>query len=288
MNQNLKQRILTALVGVPVIVALLLFLGVEGVAFFAWVISMGMLYEYCRMFFNLEDATRKTVIALIVGTFIHAFYYVFNAQMSGQLLGLAPVFGFFILFLFLVPRLLRYGGSAALNSPEGGELLTKHVQELMALCFGMVYCVWFPLLMVAIRELNGGKFWVLLGLIIVWSNDTFAYFGGKFMGKHLLFETVSPKKTVEGAVTGVLGALVLGCLFAHVFLPDVPLWVLTVMILTVSASSIIGDLCESLIKRASKKKDSGSLLPGHGGFLDRFDGVIFALPTLYALLWLLA
>jgi phosphatidate cytidylyltransferase len=287
MNQNLKQRILTALVGIVVILVLLLALGVEGVAIFSWVISMGMLYEFCRMFFTLEDANRKTVIALIAGTFVHAFNYYFNARMSAQLLGLAPVYGFFILFLFMVPGLLRYGGSKALNSPEGIELMSKHVRELMALCFGMVYCVWFPLLMVPIRELNGGKYWVLFVLIIVWSNDTFAYFGGKFFGKHPLFETVSPKKTIEGAVTGFIGAFIFAMIFAHVYLPEAHVGVISVMILTVSAASIVGDLAESLIKRASNKKDSGSILPGHGGFLDRFDGVVFALPTLYALLWLL-
>ena len=287
MNQNLKLRVLTAVLGVPLIVGLLLFLGVEGVAFFSWVISMGMLFEYCRMFFNLEDANRKTALALLSGTVLHAFNYMFNAGMSAQIIGLLPVYLFFILFLFMLPGLLHYGGSKKLNSPEGGDLVSRHVGELMALCFGMVYCVWFPMLMVAIRELNHGKFWVLFGLLIVWSNDTFAYFGGKAFGKHFLFEKVSPKKTKEGAVSGVLGALAIGMVFTHFYLPDAPLWAVAAMILTVSAASITGDLAESLIKRASGKKDSGSVLPGHGGFLDRFDGVVFGMPMLYALLWLL-
>lgn len=287
MNQNLKLRVLTAVVGVPLILSLLVFLGVEGVAFFAYVISMGMLFEYCRMFFSLEDANRKTAIALIVASFIHAFNYVLTTGLSTALLGLAPVFGFFVLFLFMVPRLLNYGGSAALNSDKGIETLRKHVQELMALCFGMVYCVWFPLLMVSVREQSSGKFWVLFALIVVWSNDTFAYFIGKILGKHPLYETVSPKKTIEGAIGGVLGALVLGTLFAKVYLPAVPNAMLCVIVLTVSVASILGDLVESLLKRASNKKDSGSLLPGHGGFLDRFDGVTFAIPALYAMLWIL-
>ena len=288
MNQNLKQRILTAVVGVIVILGLLIFLGLEGVAFFAWVISMGMLFEYCRMFLGLEDANRKTGIALIVCSLIHLLNYFWSGTLNAHLLGLGPVFFFFILFLFMVPGLLHYGGAAKLNSPEGAALVTKHVQELMALCFGIVYCVWFPMLMVSIRDLNHGRFWVLFGLVIVWSNDTFAYFGGKYFGKHFLFETISPKKTREGAVSGVLGALVLGLIFSKFFLPEVSLWALIVIILTVSVASIIGDLTESLIKRASHKKDSGSILPGHGGFLDRFDGVVFAMPTLYALLWILA
>jgi phosphatidate cytidylyltransferase len=265
MNQNLKLRIITSLIGVPIILTLLLAMGIEGVAIFAWVISMGMLYEFCRMFFNLKDANRKTVIALLIGTFLHIFYYVYNPGISAPLLGLGPVFGLSIVFLLLVPGLLNYGGAVALNSAEGGELVTKHVQELMAICFGMVYCVWFPLMLVAVREWNGGKFWVLLGLIIVWSTDVFAYFGGKYFGKHFLYE---------------IG-------FGRIYLPGVSIPILTFIILTVSVSSIVGDLAESLLKRASGKKDSGSILPGHGGFLDRFDGVVFAMPALYTLLWLL-
>jgi phosphatidate cytidylyltransferase len=287
MNQNLKLRIITSLIGVPIILTLLLAMGIEGVAIFAWVISMGMLYEFCRMFFNLKDANRKTVIALLIGTFLHIFYYVYNPGISAPLLGLGPVFGLSIVFLLLVPGLLNYGGAVALNSAEGGELVTKHVQELMAICFGMVYCVWFPLMLVAVREWNGGKFWVLLGLIIVWSTDVFAYFGGKYFGKHFLYETVSPKKTIEGAITGIVFAVLLGIGFGRIYLPGVSIPILTFIILTVSVSSIVGDLAESLLKRASGKKDSGSILPGHGGFLDRFDGVVFAMPALYTLLWLL-
>ena len=285
MNQNLKLRILTAVIGLMVIMTLLLFLGIEGVAFFAWVISIGMLYEYCRMFFSLQDAGRKTAIAILFATFIHVFNYIFNSRMSAQVMAHVPVFIFFILFLFMIPQLLRYGGSEAAHSPEGEELITKHVQELMALCFGLVYCVGFPMLMVAIRSQHHGKYWILFGLLIVWSNDTFAYFGGKRFGRHFLFETISPKKTKEGALAGVLGAIIAGYLFGIYFLPTQPWYLLLTIILTVSGASILGDLAESLLKRASKKKDSGSILPGHGGFLDRFDGVVFAIPTLYLLLW---
>ncbi len=286
MNQNLKLRIVTALVGVPLILLCLLGLGIEGVAFFAWLVSMGMMFEFCRMFFSLEDARQKTFIALIATTFVHAFNYLFNARMSASLLGLTPVFGFFILFLLMVPKLLHYRGKDALETEEGLTLLEKHLRELMALCFGMVYCVWFPLLMVAIREMTNGKHWLLFALIVVWSNDTFAYFSGKYFGNRKLYETISPKKTWEGAVGGVLGAMITAGSYAHFFLPRESVILIVVMILAVSAASIFGDLCESLLKRASRVKDSGSILPGHGGFLDRFDGVVFAVPALYALLWL--
>ncbi len=286
MNQNLKLRIITAVIGVPIILLCLIGLGIEGVAFFSWIISMGMLYEFCQMFFKLEDAKRKTFIALMVGTFVHAFNYVFNSQMSASLLGLAPVYGFFLLFLFMVPSLFNYQSKEALSTEAGIDRLNTHLHELMALCFGMVYCVWFPLLLVSIREINNGKHWVIFCLLIVWSSDTFAYFAGKFFGKHRLYETISPKKTWEGAIGGSLGAVLVAGVYAHFFIPHPSLEVILVIILTVSGASILGDLCESLIKRACRVKDSGTILPGHGGFLDRFDGVLFALPTLYALLWI--
>ncbi len=284
MNQNLKLRVMTALVGVPVILGLLLFGGVEGVAFFAWVISMGMFYEYCRMFFSLDDAKLKTGIALAVCTLAHLCNYLLTAGMVASLMGLAPVFCFFLLFLFQVPRLLNYGGKDALNRPEGIAILQKHVQELMALCFGMVYCVWFPMLMVNLRGFASGKHWLIFTLLVVWSGDSFAYFSGKFFGKHLLYETVSPKKTWEGAFGGAFGALIVAGSYAYAFLPHSHLLLAGVMILTICVAEALGDLCESLLKRASNVKDSGSILPGHGGFLDRFDGVVFALPVAYALL----
>lgn len=286
MNQNLKLRIITAVIGVPIILVCLTSLGIEGVAFFSWLISVGMLFEFCQMFFKLEDARRKTAIALVVATFVHAFNYLFNAQMSASLLGLAPVFGFFLLFLFMVPSLFHYQSKDALATDAGVQLLQKHMQELMALCFGMVYCVWFPLLLVSIREMTNGKHWVIFCLLIVWSSDTCAYFSGKFLGKHKLYETISPKKTWEGAIGGTLGAMLVAGAYAYYFIPYPGMLAILVIILTVSAASALGDLCESMMKRASNVKDSGTILPGHGGFLDRFDGVLFALPALYALLWM--
>ena len=138
--------------------------------------------------------------------------------------------------------------------------------------------------MVSVRSFAYGQHWLIFTLIVVWSGDTFAYFAGKFFGKHLLYETVSPKKTWEGAIGGTLGAFIAAGSYAYFFLPHNHLILVAVMILTISIAEALGDLCESLLKRASNVKDSGSILPGHGGFLDRFDGVVFALPVSYALL----
>lgn len=288
MNQNLKLRIMTAAIGVPLILVLLTSLGIEGVALFSWIVSMGMLFEFCRLFFSLPDAGAKTAMMLLLNTVFHFLNYWMSIGLSSSFLGLMPLFLLFIVFLLMVPRLLNYEGSAALATEEGTQKLSKHFQELMAACFGMIYASWIPMLMVTIRQSNQGKYWLIFAMLVVWSSDTFAYFGGKYFGKRLFFETVSPKKTWEGALTGSIGALIVSLVFAQVYINGVSFIEIGVMSLTISVASMLGDLCESMMKRAANVKDSGSILPGHGGFLDRFDGVVFALPVMLAFLWLLS
>jgi phosphatidate cytidylyltransferase len=279
---------MTAAIGVPLILVLLTSLGIEGVALFSWIVSMGMLFEFCRLFFSLPDAGTKTSMMLLLNTVFHFLNYWMSIGLSSSFLGLMPLFLLFIVFLLMVPRLLNYEGSAALATEEGAQKLSKHFQELMAACFGMIYASWIPMLMVTIRQSNQGKYWLIFAMLVVWSSDTFAYFGGKYFGKRLFFETVSPKKTWEGALTGSIGALIVSLVFAQVYINGVSFIEIGVMSLTISVASMLGDLCESMMKRATNVKDSGSILPGHGGFLDRFDGVVFALPVMLAFLWLLS
>jgi len=117
-------------------------------------------------------------------------------------------------------------------------------------------------------------------LVIIWCNDTFAYLVGITMGKNKLFERISPKKTVEGFVGGVIFAVVAGILLAHFYLhQDLIKWIIIAMI--VSAFGTLGDLIESKFKRLAGVKDSGHIMPGHGGFLDRLDSIIFVAPFVY-------
>jgi phosphatidate cytidylyltransferase len=117
-------------------------------------------------------------------------------------------------------------------------------------------------------------------LVIIWANDTFAYLVGITMGKNKLFERISPKKTIEGFVGGVIFAVVAGILLAQFYLMDSTIkWIIIAMI--VSAFGTLGDLIESKFKRIAGVKDSGNIMPGHGGFLDRLDSIIFVAPFVY-------
>lgn len=129
---------------------------------------------------------------------------------------------------------------------------------------------------------------IILGLfILIWTNDTFAYLVGKSMGKHKLFERVSPKKTIEGFLGGVVFAAFAGFLISKLYIQPNPefssksILIWTIIALIVSIFGTIGDLIESKFKRISGVKDSGSIMPGHGGILDRLDSVIFVAPIIF-------
>ena len=132
----------------------------------------------------------------------------------------------------------------------------------------------------AITTQVAGRGWLLLLLAVVFGTDTGAYYVGKALGRHKLAPKISPGKTVEGALGGTFLGVVLGCLWGYYFLM-VPFRVLIPLCAGLSIVGQIGDLLESMIKRACGVKDSGRLLPGHGGLLDRVDALIFAAPVLY-------
>jgi phosphatidate cytidylyltransferase len=137
--------------------------------------------------------------------------------------------------------------------------------------------------MVAIREMRGPA-GLFLMMLTVFVSDTAQYYSGRAFGKRHLAPVISPKKTVEGAVGGFLfGAIVLGVV-GRWWLPEVPIGIRVVMGLLVVALGIAGDLFESMLKRSAGVKDSSSLIPGHGGILDRIDALLFAAPAYYVVL----
>lgn len=120
--------------------------------------------------------------------------------------------------------------------------------------------------------------WVLFPMFVIWAGDTGAYFAGRAFGKHKLSPRLSPKKTWEGAVGGTVASLGGGLLCKVLLLPHLEVWQVVALALPAAILGQIGDLCESAMKRATGVKDSGRILYGHGGMLDRVDGLIFAAP----------
>jgi phosphatidate cytidylyltransferase len=125
--------------------------------------------------------------------------------------------------------------------------------------------------------------WLFLALALNWAGDSVAYYAGRALGRHRLAPVVSPKKTWEGAAGAVAGSVAFGLLYMGYFVPSVTAWKVIVVAMLGNIAGQLGDLAESAIKRGAGVKDSGSLLPGHGGVLDRLDSSLFAVPVVYAL-----
>ena len=149
--------------------------------------------------------------------------------------------------------------------------------------FGMVWIIWSLVHMTLIKELPDGTALLFFLLFVISFSDIFAYFGGKRFGKLMLAPTISPKKTWEGSFFGVVGGGIVGAVFGEITMSMFWLYgMLLAMVLAVVGQ--FGDLIESKIKRLCNVKDSGKILPGHGGILDRIDGHMLAAPVFYYLL----
>ena len=153
---------------------------------------------------------------------------------------------------------------------------------------GFIYCTLFPSFAFRILMLDDGSglYLFLLFLVVVFTGDIFAYFTGRMLGKHRLMPALSPNKTVEGAIGGAIGSVLCALGFVLVLKLDVPLFYYAITAFLTSAVAQTGDLFESLLKRVAGVKDSGKIMPGHGGVLDRLDGVYFGAPVFYFLIFM--
>lgn len=149
--------------------------------------------------------------------------------------------------------------------------------------FGMTYCVLFPNYAVQmVVKLDDGDQWFLFLLLVVFFGDTGAYFAGRFLGKHKMMPQISPNKTWEGAIGGLVASAFAGTLHAAMLLPYVNWLHCVAFCLACGFVAQAGDLLVSLVKRVAQVKDTGGLMPGHGGVLDRLDGLFIACPLVYA------
>ena len=196
---------------------------------------------------------------------------------------------------------------------QAGEHVTVFLVVLLFLLMCCVYVIWFPayrgtqimaaffsffyvpVLMsyvVRARNLPYGRYIFALILLCSWVCDTCAYFAGRFLGRHKLAPVLSPKKTVEGAIGGILGSMaacfIAGLVLQHFHSEERMTGVFLIMGFVCSVLSMIGDLTASAIKRNHNIKDFGHVIPGHGGIMDRFDSMLFVAPVIYYLgAWLL-
>ncbi|HEU4391304.1 MAG TPA: phosphatidate cytidylyltransferase [Blastocatellia bacterium] len=182
--------------------------------------------------------------------------------------------------------------SLALSLLQPDEMKTA-VASVSATVFGLVYVAVLVGFLVAVRaipDVTGARVprlapkLLTLFFALVMMTDTGAYYVGRALGRHKLAPRISPGKTVEGSIGGFITAIAVGPLCKLIFFPEIPIWQAMLLGAAIGIVSQVGDLAESLLKRGSDVKDSSTLLPGHGGMLDRLDSILFCAPLLY-LFW---
>ena len=259
------KRWITSLVAIPFLVLLI---SIGGTFWFAVVINIiciMALWEYFCVVLNKNQkitAIGFQILALLTGLAVlwAAYFHSFNMVLDIIVLNVV------ISTLISLPKFK--------SDSSVWEIVFK-------LVVGIIYIPLFLSYIVLIRNGDNGILWTFLLLTVVFMGDTGAYYLGSYFGKHKLCPAISPNKTVEGALGGLAATLGSGALIKTFFLPLLP-WGLSVLFfISIGLAGQVGDLFESQIKRVAHIKDSGAILPGHGGILDRIDAVLFAAPVAY-------
>jgi phosphatidate cytidylyltransferase len=167
------------------------------------------------------------------------------------------------------------------------ENLTNAPRRVGLSVLGAVYFGILMAALVRLRQLESGEWWIVLTLSVTWLNDTGAYFAGRAFGQHKLYGRVSPSKTWEGFFGGAAASIGAALVVQHFWLPQLQPWGAAAIGAVAAVVGPLGDLSESMLKRAFGSKDSGRLLPGHGGFFDRLDALLFVAPSVLLLVRLL-
>lgn len=257
----LKSRILTAVIGVPIVALWLWFSNEYFIAAGCALLSLCGVFELYRAAGLWEN--KKSVCA--VG-FIAAVIVQFHGLAAYPLIYRAFSVLFVLTLFFL--------------------MFTRHkditLSDIAIVTFGVIYVAYLFSYMVSIRALDRGSLYVWLVPVAAFSADTFAYIAGRLFGKRKLCPEISPKKTVAGAVGGILGCIASLMLFAYIAQFNIIRFALMGAVCSVVCE--FGDMFASIIKRQYGIKDYGNILPGHGGVLDRLDSIIVAAPVIYLFL----
>jgi len=275
---NFWQRALTGTVFVAVLVGAILLGGWYMHITFGVVVLLGLL-EFYKLFENSE-AQPQRILGAIIGTSL--YFVVIMAQISRGHLFEIITFGILICALITVSIFELFRKK---EKPFNNIALTVIGILYVALPFILLNLLAYnrhpePLVLDGAGVYN--LIWPVLGIfILVWCNDTFAYLTGRLIGKHKLFERISPKKTWEGFIGGVIFAVIAGIILAYFLEESYAKYITYALVAGIIGT--LGDLVQSMLKRSVDVKDSGNILPGHGGILDRFDAVLFVVPVIFLL-----
>jgi phosphatidate cytidylyltransferase len=263
------KRWVTGLLLLPVLIYIL-YLGGSLFALLIGLAGLVAMLEYYRIAYHAWQKTLPGAIPVL------------GLLMVPALTGLAHAERLDLIPALLAGNLLLCGVFSlhyASRDPRTLEIVRTQI-------LGVVYIPLLLVLLIPIRQSPQGFALILTLVLVIFAGDTLALYTGTFLGRHKLCPTISPKKTVEGALGGLGGNLLAGLIMKLAAFPDVA-WVKGALFcLAVGAAGQVGDLFESQMKRVSGIKDSGNILPGHGGMLDRIDALLFAGPVAYGLIFL--
>lgn len=251
--------------GIVLVAAALLVIITGGWLLFAVTLALSLIgaFEFFRATGVREEGKKFNALEL-AGYLGIALYYISLVVQWGSMQLMALITAIVVVMAVYVFTFPRY-----------------HADQVIASYFAVIYVGVMLSFVYQTRMLQDGEYIVWLIFLCSWGCDTCAYCAGRLLGKHKMAPVLSPKKTIEGALGGVLGTLILGILYA-VFTKG-PVVEYAIICAIGALISMIGDLAASAIKRNKGIKDYGKLIPGHGGILDRFDSVIFTAPMIYFL-----
>jgi phosphatidate cytidylyltransferase len=268
---NLITRGITGILFVGVILGAIFWSPHAAAVIFTIFMLLGVI-EFFQLFKKHPRAEPSLIMGIVtalilIGGFVFMKYHlIYHVQSGAQLISIALLCLPAILFLTVLIELWRKKEHPILN--VGVSIL------------GFLYVVIPFLLLIILNYVGFGKFPLVAGMfLLIWTNDTFAYLTGRLIGKTKLIERISPNKTWEGTIGGIVFTIIVGITIGY-FTENMSFWVGSAII--VAPTAILGDLIESMFKRTLNLKDSGTILPGHGGILDRFDATLFTVPFFLA------
>jgi len=260
----ISTRVLTSIVLVPVLFAVVWLMPpayFAGLVIIAAAIGQYELYAMARV----RGITPLTILGIVLGALIVLTVYRPILPYRG-----GPYFWITLcVFAVIVARLF------ARRPVEGA------IEDIAVTLFGIIYVALLFAFQVAIHAGPPGKKWLAFLYLVIWASDTGAYYVGTAFGKHRLYEKISPKKSIEGLMGGVLASVLVAILCKLWLVPLLGIIEAAALGAVLALAGTVGDLAESLIKRSAGVKDSGTIIPGHGGILDRMDSILFAAPVLF-------